>query len=540
MEEEFLRNFINKFQTDGDAFEKFLAALRGGSNKFFHNNVEENFKLDDTWIYNIEGGLYSIEAIARNPRKFIREEEVTVDVARAKRTNSNTVRHLASHSGNIEAETKDGVRPKKLLVAEIEEDIAIYENRFVFGLIERLSQFVEMRYSDISDKINSYDYSNLNLRSEFKMGVNEFECNVDLKVKEPSRDTDNMELQRELVEKIETIRKRLSLLKNTTFYKSLIKSKPVKPPIQKTNLLRMNVDYRNCYNLFLFISAYSAVGYSMEVLEKNLPVDGDFYDDLTAVVGLAVQSLYTDGVLNRETYDALPITKKSTKDYKVVTSYKYVPDFGADKEKKTEGGEDAVNEYYFRQMRNELVRATRRKDDIAEEKQLDLNFSRFYKAIAKINGEMYIDVINSEIPKLGKGRTAIQKKEQAVKKQKVLLKRYAQLSKLQKYEFEKTLRLEKRELLKLEKLEADLKKTKNQRVNKLEAKKKKQEKLEKIKLRERDAIISADAYERELRGIDAAKEAQKEEEKRIRREEAQRRRDLKKLQELKDKYDGEE
>lgn len=536
MEENFLNGFIQKFQADGDAYDKFYSAMRAGNNKVFHNFVSEHFSLDDKWIYTIEGALFSVELIARNPRRFIKEEENIVDVERAKRTNAKTVRHLSSHTQNIQSVTEDNVRPKKVLVSEINEDIAIYENRFVYALIERLTLFVEQRYRDIGDKAKNFDNTNLSLRSEFAVGDNNFECSLDIKVKEPSRDEEATERLNELLEKIENIRKRLRILKNTEFCKELSKSKLVRPPIQKTNLLRMNVDYRNCYQLWMFISAYTLVGYSVDVTEKNLPVEGDYFDDLTVVCGLAVQSLVTDGILNRDKYDAIPMGKKNERDYKVVTSYKYVPDFGTDKEK---AGEDSVNEYYFRQMRNELIRATRR-GAVQEEKQLDLNFSRFYKTIAKINGAMYKDIIKSEYEKQPKGRSEIQKKEAAVSNQKTLLKRYHQLAKLQKQEFEKTLKLEKRELLKLEKLQADLNKTKKRRIDKIEANKKKQEKLKKISDQTRLAEQNAAAYERELRGLEAAKQVQKEEERAKRREEAKRARELKKYQELKDKFDGED
>lgn len=535
MEEQFLNDFIAKFQSENELYTKFYDSLRAGDNKVFHNLVSEHFTLDDSWIYTIEGALYSIELIARNPRRFIKEEENIVAVERAKRTNAKTVRHLASHTQNIQSLTEDNVRPRKVLVSEIDEDIAIYENRFVYALIERVVSFVEKRYNDIGDKAKNFDKTNLNMRSAFKMGKNEFECSLDIKVKEPSRDEEATSKLEEMLEKVEMIRKRLRILKNTEFCKELSRAKPVKPPIQKTNLLRMNVDYRNCYQLWLFISAYNTVGYSIDVTEKTLPVESDYFDDLTVVTALAVQSLVTDGNLNRGKYNEIPVTKRTERDYKVVTSYKYVPDFGADKSKKVE--EDSVNEYYFRQMRNDLIRATRR-NQIAEEKELDLNFQRFFRSISKINGAMYTDIIKSEYEKLPKGKSAIQKKETAVTNQKTLLKRYHQLSKLQKQELEKTLRLEKREILKLEKLQKDLAKTKQQRLDTIE--KNKNKKLKQIKRQTLEAQQNADAYERELRGLEAAKEVQKEEQQRARREEAKRARELKKYQELKEKFDGEQ
>ena len=113
MEEGYLRDFIGKFQGDGEIYDKLYAALRSGDNKLFHNFVSEHFALDDKWIYTIEGALFSVELIARNPRRFIKEEEEIVDVERAKRTTAKTVRHLSSHTQNIQSVTSDNVRPKR-------------------------------------------------------------------------------------------------------------------------------------------------------------------------------------------------------------------------------------------------------------------------------------------------------------------------------------------------------------------------------------------------------------------------------------------
>ena len=533
MEEQFLSKFIQKFQSE-EELEKFLEALRAGNNKFFHNYVTESFSLDDTWIYTIGGALQSVENITRNPRKFIKEDYDVVAVEKARKINSRTVRHLSSHTQNIQAITEDNVRPSKLLVAEIEEDIAIYENRFVFALIERVTTFVEKRFTEIDGRAKNFDQANLNMRSSFKMGQKEFECKMDIKVREPSLDEESEEKLQDQLEKIEIIRKRLRIIRGSEFYRQLSKAKLVKPPIQKTNMIRGNVDYRNCYQLWLFVSAYNTLGYAAEVNEKVLPVEGDYFDDLTTVCALALQSLITDGNLRREDYKNIPVSKHSQRRYKVVQNYKYLPDFGADTKKE---GEDAVNEYYFHQMRNELIRAIRR-DQIGEEKELDLNFRHFYRAIAKINGEMYKDVITSEYEKQPKGRTAIQKKEAAVKNQKVLLRRYHQLAQLQKQELEKTLRLEKREILKLEKLEKGLAKEKKLRIENIE--KQNQRKIKALAAQTRRAKKNAEEYDRVKRKTEKEKEAQREEKLRQRREKAKLAREFQKYQELKEKFDGEE
>lgn len=534
LQPKFLRDFVLKFQEEQQLYTNFLLALRKGSNTVFYNFITERFLLDDSWIFTIGASLMSVENIVRNPRRFIKEEYDVVNVEKVKKINSRTVRHLSSHTQNIQAVTEDNVRPSKVLVAEIDEDLAIYENRFVYALVERVSNFVEKRYKEIRGKSRNFDKTNLKIHSSFRMGHSTFQCDMDVKVKEPSHDVQAAMKLREQLQKLELIRKRLRIIRNTEFCRVMAKAKPVKPPIQKTNMIRMQTDYRNCYQLWLFVSAYNTLGYSVEVTEKNLPVDGDYFDDLTVINGLAVQSLITDGNLRRSYYEKLPAQTLIDRDFKVVQNYKYNADFGADTKKQ---GEDAVNEYYFHQMRKELIRAVRR-NEIEEKKELDLNFRHFYRSIAKINGEMYKDIITSEYEKQPKGRTPIQKKEAAVKNQNVLLRRYHQLAQLQKQELEKTLKLEKREILKLEKLQIDLAKEKKRRLDTIEKNKKKR--LKALEKQPRLAQQAADTYERGLRGLESAKQVQKEEEQRLRREEAKRARELKKYQELKEKFDGDQ
>ena len=193
-------------------------------------------------------------------------------------------------------------------------------------------------------------------------------------MKEPPHDKVLLERNRGLLEKVKALRRRLKILQSTDFMRQLNGKKPVHPPIMKTNLIKMNVDYQNCYKLWLYISSYTFVGYSVEVKDKNLPVDGDYFDDLTVLAGLSVQSLFTNKLLKAEEYENIPFGEPKRKNYKVVTKYKFMPSFA---ENKKTAGEDTVNEFYFRQMKNELVKATGR-GTLAEEKQLKMNFQRFF------------------------------------------------------------------------------------------------------------------------------------------------------------------
>ena len=535
-DKKYLDEFIKKMNLNNpELAERFIEAIRAGKNTTYHNTVSEAISLDDSWIMVLEGALFSMEKIAKNPRKFIVEEDLIVDVARARKTNAKTVRHLSSHSQFIQNIDEDGeVTPKKLLTVEMDEDIAIYENRFICSLLHRLIPFVETRYNDINDKMNSFDQSGVGIISNFKYGESEVDFKLDVKVKEPPHDTVLLERNIDLLERIKVLRRRLRVLQATEFIRFLEGKKPVRPPIMKTNLIKMNVDYQNCYKLWLYVSSYNFVGFNVSYQEKNLPLDSDYYDDLTVMTALGVQSMLANNVLNQKEYDKVPYSPLKEKKFKLLTAYKFEPIFN--KEEK-EGSEDIVNEYYFKTMRDELIKALK-VGSVVEEKVLKMTFARFYKSISKINSEMYDDVIHSQFGKKRdlRLRTSLQKKDEAVGEQQLLLRRYHQLSQLRKEELEKSLRAESRELLKLEKLQADLDKERGKIKSKKEREQKKKERLKKINEKKAKAYENASEYEQELRDKEQERLDRIEEKKRLKREEAQRRRELKKLEELKEKY----
>lgn len=461
MDKAFLDNFLKKIDGDGESYSRFFSALRGGKNKILHNVVSQAVMLDDSWILTLENSLHSIEQIVRNPRKFIAENELILDVAKVRRTTSKTVRHLTTNSQFVQNIDKNGdVMPKKLLTVELDEDLAIYENRFICALINRLILFVEQRHKDLDGKMDMYEQTNVCMQSEFDYGESKFKCNISLQVNQPPEGKQRIDKNKELFERVEVIRRRLRVLQTTEFMKKLSKTKPVRPPIQKTNLLNKNVDYNNCYRLWLYISSYTYLGYSIEVKDKNLPVDGDYYDDLTVLSALSLQSLISDNVLKREKYEAIEFSEPEERDYELVTNYTFTPDFDATKE---QSGAESINEYYFRKMKGELTSAAQ-EGEFAIENRLNVNFTKFFRSVSRINDEMYNQLIEEQIvantaddEKDGKRlETALDKKRTEVKQQQERLRRRKLYLKLKWEEVERAQRMAERAESKLNKLQAEL------------------------------------------------------------------------------------
>lgn len=458
MDKSIFDNFISQ-SGDDEYLARFLGAVRGGENSILHNRITQAVMLDESWINTLESALYSIEQIVRNPRKFIIENELIVDVAKARRTNSKTVRHLSSHSQYVQNISDDGeVTPKKLLTAELDEDLAIYENRFICALVNRLILFVEQRYLDLSKKIDVFTETNIKMRSSFSLGDSRFKCEINLNVEEPPEDTENVDANARLFERIDVIRRRLRVLQATDFVRQLSKIKPVRPPIQKTNLLRKNVDYNNCYKLWLFISSYTYLGYSIELKDKNLPVGGDYYDDLSMLAALSLRTLISDNVLNKEKYDAIEYSQPEEREYNIVNNFEFEPDFG---DSKAQVGEEAINEYYYRRMRDELYRAAQ-EGEFEIENVLNVNFVKFFRSVSRINDAMVNELIDEQTNAVTdiQPKTPLEKKLLKYRKLKEKLARRKVYLKLKWEELERTQRLVERTQNKLDRAKAELDKAK--------------------------------------------------------------------------------
>ncbi len=458
MDKSIFDNFISQ-SGDDEYLARFLGAVRGGENSILHNRITQAVMLDESWINTLESALYSIEQIVRNPRKFIIENELIVDVAKARRTNSKTVRHLSSHSQYVQNISDDGeVTPKKLLTAELDEDLAIYENRFICALVNRLILFVEQRYLDLSKKIDVFTETNIKMRSSFSLGDSRFKCEINLNVEEPPEDTENVDANARLFERIDVIRRRLRVLQATDFVRQLSKIKPVRPPIQKTNLLRKNVDYNNCYKLWLFISSYTYLGYSIELKDKNLPVGGDYYDDLSMLAALSLRTLIFDNVLNKEKYDAIEYSQPEEREYNIVNNFEFEPDFG---DSKAQVGEEAINEYYYRRMRDELYRAAQ-EGEFEIENVLNVNFVKFFRSVSRINDAMVNELIDEQTNAVTdiQPKTPLEKKLLKYRKLKEKLARRKVYLKLKWEELERTQRLVERTQNKLDRAKAELDKAK--------------------------------------------------------------------------------
>lgn len=149
MEEKRIDSLVDRIWANEIDPDKIYNLVTCGSNKLSHNMLVEKLVLDDQWIGQMEYGLKSVENIIRNPKKSILEDAIIVPVEKSKKVNERSIRHLTMHSENVKSIDGDDVKPKSVLTPIIEDELAIYENRFIYCLIDRAHQFIEKRYKTI-------------------------------------------------------------------------------------------------------------------------------------------------------------------------------------------------------------------------------------------------------------------------------------------------------------------------------------------------------------------------------------------------------
>ena len=78
-----------------DFYEFFMDAISKADNEFQFSNRKLEKAVDQRWVEEIENALPAIQNIIGNPRNMIREEELVVNAALAKKVGSDVVRHLS-------------------------------------------------------------------------------------------------------------------------------------------------------------------------------------------------------------------------------------------------------------------------------------------------------------------------------------------------------------------------------------------------------------------------------------------------------------
>ena len=262
---------------EDDRYFRYLFELAQASDTTIDQQREELVKVvDEEWISVIEDSLDAINSIIEKPRRFITTEEEVVPVSLAKKISADSVRHLSQNTQFLAPSDDGGVHPTKILNVNMAETYDLYENRFVYHLIQRLLTFVDKRTDVIFWSTGNEIRNRFTMHSKIGDAYEEIEYNVEMTVKDrqnfAENDADNMDT----FMRIDRVRRLVMALRGSSFCQIMKGCSAVRSPIQRTNLIMKDPNYRKCFQLWQFMERYDKVGYSIQVKDSALAFDDEY------------------------------------------------------------------------------------------------------------------------------------------------------------------------------------------------------------------------------------------------------------------------
>lgn len=261
---------------DDRYFQYLFEMIQAGDNTLRQKNRVLHKVVDERWLTIVEEGIESIFNIVDKPRRFIKSTEEVVPVALAKKITADSVRHLSQNTQFIAANAAGEIQPTRILTVTTEESYDLYENRFVYHLIQRLFAFVDKRTDVIFWSTGDETCNVMSMESKVDDAYEEISYKVEMTIKNrqsfAENDTDHMEL----FKRIDRVRRMSRTLRQSSFCEIMNGCARVYSPIQRTNLMMKDPDYRKCYQLWQFIEGYDEVGYTIEEQDSALQFDEEY------------------------------------------------------------------------------------------------------------------------------------------------------------------------------------------------------------------------------------------------------------------------
>lgn len=263
-------------------YDFFMDVISKAENQIQFSNRQCQKIIDPKWVEALEASLSGFQNIIANPRNTIREEELIVNVANAKRGGQDVVRHLAQHGhlvSSYDYDTQD-VKPNKLMQKIRDDTNDLYENRLVFTVLESAHHFVRIRYDALFEVMGDEFGVKLKMQSDLECATEDihFDMSVQIKRKDSALETD--EKSGDILGRVARLYRLLTMFMNTPFAQQMARLPRVRGAITKTNVLKKHPDYKAIVKLWECLSEYDEVGYAMKVKEQSSAISEEFQRDL--------------------------------------------------------------------------------------------------------------------------------------------------------------------------------------------------------------------------------------------------------------------
>lgn len=232
--------------------------------------------LDFEWLDQIEFACPYIDNVVRRPKLALIKEERVVKVEKSKKITVESVKDLSRHTNFISKFDKksNSVEPSKILNVFSEETFNIYENRFLYTLINDINNFIYKKELELKN-LEIIDNKNLEYKSET---VTDRE-KVSIELRVTSESFPSNKADKKLAEQIKSAKVRIKRVKDylsswshSELVKELDKAHVnfINPPIKKTNIILKNPNFQIAVKLWDWLYKYETNdNNSKDDLEKN-------------------------------------------------------------------------------------------------------------------------------------------------------------------------------------------------------------------------------------------------------------------------------
>ena len=230
--------------------------------------------IEQDWVEAIEVGLPFFEKAIKEERQFIRNDGEVLPIEKIRKTSKDSIQDLAKHANYITHEAPEDleteVLPDKMLMIQKESDFAIYENRVLYAGLMYLKDFVASRLVEIKEATNTYLVKQ-HIKKAIDMGSRKIHIDLDYdesRVNDPLLTEKNQE--RDVIDRLDQVLTGILALLKTPLMREVSKVEMVSRPIAKTNILKMNRNFRESLACFEYIANYQGKGFTIEHIEKSL------------------------------------------------------------------------------------------------------------------------------------------------------------------------------------------------------------------------------------------------------------------------------
>ncbi|MFA7075851.1 MAG: DUF2357 domain-containing protein [Candidatus Izemoplasmatales bacterium] len=360
MEEGTAKRYYKKINTTlegvnrlDDFAKQYLNLLESSKLELYQKERRERRIFDDSWLTNIEGIIPVIDKLMRSPKETLKKVSEVVPVERAKKVDSNTIRHLAANTQLLKRTSKRGeIQPTKLLTTYSEQELGTYENRFLMTLVDKIYTFIEIRYRLINHKMNTEYINFLKVNSSIEYQSANIDFDITLKIKRNMEEDETCKKNLELFERMKELRDNISNYKNSRFMRSMQAFPPVRPPIMKTNIIMKNLEFSQCYDLWMFLDTVDRVGYQVDVLERNVEFDEEYIRQIENTMMVLYATVANNQIEEFALSYEKPFTYRKVKTPKIIHK--------VDEDEYIDSGEylfkdETLNQYFLEQIKKDNI-----------------------------------------------------------------------------------------------------------------------------------------------------------------------------------------